>query len=67
MGRRVDSELLVGASEIAERLGVARAQVVHTWRRRHADFPLPVAQLQSALIWYWPDIEKWAKITGRLP
>jgi hypothetical protein len=57
---------LVGAAEIAERLGVARPQVVHDWRRRHPDFPQPVAQLRQALVWAWPDIEKWARRTGRL-
>jgi predicted DNA-binding transcriptional regulator AlpA len=66
MARKVDPELLVGAAEIAERLGVKRPQVVHDWRRRHAEFPEPVAKLRTALIWYWPDIEKWARATGRL-
>jgi len=57
---------LVGAAEIAERLGVKRSTVVHDWRRRHADFPQPVAQLKTALVWAWPDVEKWARRTGRL-
>lgn len=66
MGRRIDVDHLVGAAEIAERLGVARPQVVHQWRNRHSDFPEPVAQLQQALVWNWPDVERWAKDTGRL-
>lgn len=66
MARRVDVEELVGAAEIAERLGVARPQVVHEWRRRHADFPPPVASLKQALVWAWPDVEAWARKTGRL-
>lgn len=66
MGRRVDSEHLVGAAEIAARLGVKRPQVVHDWRRRHEDFPEPVAHLRQALVWYWPDVERWARATGRL-
>ena len=57
---------LVGATEIAKRLGFARAQVVHTWRRRHADFPEPVAVLEMGLVFYWPEIERWARRTGRL-
>ena len=57
---------LVGTAEIAQRLGVKRPQVVHDWRRRHADFPAPVAELSSTLVWAWPDIEKWARKTGRL-
>lgn len=51
---------LVGAAEIAERLGVKRPNVVHDWRRRYADFPPPVASLRQALVWAWPDVEKWA-------
>jgi hypothetical protein len=58
---------LVGAAEIAQRLGVARPNVVHDWHRRHADFPEPVAKLRQALVWSWPDVEKWARRTGRLP
>jgi predicted DNA-binding transcriptional regulator AlpA len=65
VGRKVDVDDLVGAQEIASRLGVKRPQVVHDWRRRHDDFPKPVAQLQSALIWSWPDVERWARKTGR--
>ena len=65
MERLIDPEQLVGSTEIAERLGVARPQVVHDWRRRHADFPEPVATLKTALIWYWPDVEEWARSTGR--
>ena len=57
---------LVGAAEIAERLGVKRPQVVHDWRRRHDAFPEPVLQLSQALIWYWPDVKKWARKTGRV-
>ena len=57
---------LVGAAEIATRVGVARPQVVHDWRRRHADFPSPVAVLRQAMVWHWPDVEAWARRTGRL-
>jgi hypothetical protein len=66
MGRRIDVAHMVGAHEIGERLGVNYG-TVHDWRRRHVDFPEPVAHLQVALIWAWPDVEKWAKKTGRLP
>lgn len=66
MGRRVDVDNLVGAAEIAERCGVKRPQVVHDWRRRYEDFPEPVAQLRTALVWNWPEVERWAKETGRL-
>lgn len=67
MGRKVDVDQLVGATEIAERLGVTRPNVVHEWARRHEDFPSPVLQLRRVKIWHWPDVENWAKATGRLP
>lgn len=57
---------LVGAAEIAERLGWAHPQSVHTIRRRHPDFPQPVATLRQALVWDWNDVEAWAKATGRI-
>lgn len=63
--RRVEPKHLVGAAEIAERLGLRQPHTVHSWRRRYPDFPEPIAQLKTALIWYWPDVEKWAKATGR--
>ena len=66
MGRKVDVDELVGAAEIARRLGSSRPQVVHAWRRRHDDFPEPVATIDKVLVWHWPDVEAWAKATGRL-
>ncbi len=58
---------LVGAAEIARRLGVGKRQVVHTWRRRYPDdFPEPIAELEQTLVWAWPDVERWARRTGRL-
>lgn len=65
MGRKLDADDLVGAAEIAERLGLAQVQTVHTWRRRYEDFPEPVARLKQALIWSWPDVERWAIESGR--
>jgi len=64
--RRVYTDDLVGAAEIAERLGLAQVQTVHSWRRRYDDFPAPIAQLRQALIWDWRDVDGWARRTGRL-
>ena len=66
MGRRVNAEDLVGAHEIAQRLGVARPQAVHLWRRRYKDFPKPVAKLKTALVWDWEEVKEWAKKTKRI-
>ena len=57
---------LVGAAEIAARLGSQRTSFVHDLRRRHPDFPAPVASLSAGLVWAWPDVEEWARATGRL-
>jgi hypothetical protein len=67
LARRIDPADLVATPEIAERLGLSHAETVHSWRRRYADFPQPIAKLSIGLIWYWPDIEVWARRTGRLP
>ena len=67
MGRKVDVDDLVGAAEIAERLGVARSQTIHVWRSRYPDFPKPVCTLQQALVFSWSEVEAWAAATGRLP
>ena len=57
---------LVGAREIAERLGSKRTVYVHDLRRRHPDFPAPVAKLSAGLVWDWEEVEKWARATGRI-
>jgi hypothetical protein len=58
---------LVGAAEIAERLITSgQTSIVHDWRRRHPDFPQPVTTLKAGHVWAWPDVEAWAKKTGRL-
>lgn len=65
MGRkRVNVDDLVGATEIAQR-AVVKLDTVDKWRRRHADFPEPVAELAAGDVWAWPDIEKWLEETGR--
>lgn len=66
MGRKVDIDELVSSTEVAERLGVKRLQVVHDWRRRHPEFPTPVLELGRTLIWYWPEVKAWAQKTERL-
>jgi hypothetical protein len=66
IGKKVDVDDLVGAAEIAERLGVKRPHLIHDWRRRHPDFPQPVVELKGTLIWDWRELKHWAQTTGRL-
>ena len=65
VGRRVDVDDLVGATEIADRLELAQPQTVHLWRRRYDDFPEPLAQLRQGYLWSWVEVQAWAKRTGR--
>jgi hypothetical protein len=62
----VDPDQLVTTAEIAERLGLAHSETVHSWRTRHPDFPAPVVDRGRVLLWLWPDVETWARATGRL-
>jgi hypothetical protein len=64
--RKVAVDELVGAAEIARRLKLRGRSAIADWRRRHPDFPQPVAELEMGNVWAWPDVEKWAKETGRL-
>ena len=58
---------LVGVAEIADRLGVKNPQLVRDWQRRYPDdFPPPAARLKMGFVWSWPDVERWARATGRL-
>ena len=66
MGRKVDIDLLVDATAIAERMGFARPQAVHNWRARYPEFPKPIAEFGKSTLWCWLDVEEWLKVTGRL-
>ena len=72
MGRRVDVEQLVGASDIAHRLGWPRTQDVHTVRARDPEFPEPLCVLgggerRGFHVWYWPDVAVYARKKGITP
>jgi len=58
---------LVGAEEIADRLGYAHIQSIGVLRQRYESFPQPVAKSGRVMIWAWPDVEAWARATGRYP
>jgi predicted nucleic acid-binding protein len=61
-GTDVQSSALVSVAEIAARAG-RPVNTVQSWRRRHADFPLPVTQLAAGPIWNWSAVDAW--IAGR--
>lgn len=66
-GRLVDADHLVGSKEIADRLGLKRVQHVHWFRHDDPAFPRAVARIGGVYVWSWPDVEAWARRTGRLP
>ena len=55
----------VGTVEIAARLNVTR-KAVDAWRNRNLGFPDPRWTVGGRPAWNWPDIEAWARTTGRL-
>lgn len=56
---------VVGAVEIARRLGVARA-TVDQWRQRSV-LPDPRWQVGGRPAWSWAEVRAWAEETGRVP
>jgi predicted nucleic acid-binding protein len=57
-GLDLPSDELVGVAEIAARSGHP-ANTVQSWRRRHASFPAPAADLASGPVWRWPAVAEW--------
>ena len=66
MAEKINPTDLVGAHEIAERLGVAFPNIGHSWKRRLKDFPKPIVILSMGNIWNWKEVDAWAKKTTRL-
>jgi predicted DNA-binding transcriptional regulator AlpA len=66
VARKVSVDRLVGAAEIAKKLGYSNPEYVHDLRRRYDDFPEPLKRLAAGFVWDWADVEAWAKATGRL-
>lgn len=57
-GSNADASELVSVAEIAARSGRS-PNTVQSWRRRHRDFPRPVATLAAAPVWSWSDVAAW--------
>ncbi len=53
---------LVGPADIATRLGVSPT-TVSAWKRRGL-LPEPEILVSGVPLWFWPDIERWAKETN---
>jgi predicted DNA-binding transcriptional regulator AlpA len=61
MGERLDSDDLVGATDVAAILRLSHPSSVTTYLRRYADFPKPVVDLSRSRVRLWrrQDIERW--------
>lgn len=57
-------DFLMGATEIAELLGVSRQRVQQL--AKTDGFPAPYDVLTMGAVWLKVDVEKWARETGRL-
>jgi len=64
----VDLDDLIDATGVAGLLGLARRSAVTVYRSRYPDFPQPVRTSEGGrcLLWLRPDVEAWARATGRL-
>ena len=49
---------LVSVVEIADRAGTTPG-TVHSWRHRHADFPVPLVTLAIGPVWEWRPVHDW--------
>ncbi len=55
---------MVSVSEIAARTG-RPVNTIQSWRRRHPDFPAPLAQLGAGPIWSWAPVRDWVAVRDR--
>ncbi|MFD0785045.1 N-6 DNA methylase, partial [Micromonospora azadirachtae] len=56
----------ITAAEIARLAGVGRA-AVSNWRKRYADFPVPVGGTSASPEFDLTQVEKWLRGQGKLP
>ena len=55
---------LLGATEIAKRLGVTRSCIQYYTKTAPLCFPRPQAELARGRVWLWSDVEHWANLRG---
>jgi predicted DNA-binding transcriptional regulator AlpA len=67
MAPKVNTEDLIDAREVADILGLTHSNSVSTYQRRYQDMPRPVVTRGQGrtLLWLRPEIEEWARRTGR--
>lgn len=68
MGRKVDIDDLLDASQIAELIGLKHRNAVSEYQRRYDDMPRPIVvrNSQRTLLWHRTDIVTWWKQRQRV-
>jgi predicted DNA-binding transcriptional regulator AlpA len=63
MGRRVDVDDLLTASQVATIIGLSHANSVTTYLRRYGDFPRPILDRSGGRVRLWlrQEIEDWVR------
>lgn len=59
VGRRVDIDDLLDASEVAEMLGLAFRNSAHQYLKRYPDFPRPVIDRPGLKLWLRSEVRAW--------
>ena len=67
MARIVDLDDLIDATDVAELIGLTNPGGLPTYRARYDEFPDPVRKSRGGRcqLWLRPDVETWARETGR--
>ena len=67
MAPRVNSEDLIDSQVVADILGLSQRNTVTSYLKRYPDMPKPVVELGAGRVRLWlrPEVEAWAKKTGR--
>jgi predicted DNA-binding transcriptional regulator AlpA len=63
---KVDPAELLDIREVADAIGLDNPNGVSVYRRRYADFPIPVVEKGRCVLWRRKDVEAWARNTGRI-
>ena len=63
MGRKIDIDDLIAATEVMVIVGLKHRNAVSEYQKRYADMPRPVIDLGNGQpkLWLRPEIEKWQR------
>jgi hypothetical protein len=57
---QINPDDMVDTAEAAQLIGLTNGNGVSTYRKRYADFPVPVIEKGRCLLWWRKDIERWS-------